>query len=88
MKYNVLVGQIQIGVLEVRDDGMYKYTVVEEGVGLVKAKVSLISEMLISSDEWQEPIPFFKNRIENAARFEVKDEISYQTDPFKLVRIS
>ena len=40
--------------------------------------------MQVESD-WREPIPFFKNRIENTKRFSDGKIINYHTDPFKMI---
>ena len=71
-------------VLDVNEIDQYKYTPNEEAVKSIKDEVSLIHEMLEGS-EWRDPIPFFKERIDNAQRFS-SDVISYHTDFFKMVK--
>lgn len=83
MKYMILYKEIKIGVLEISEAGQYKYTPDENGVRAVKNEVSLPHDLLEKSD-WREPIPFFKERIDNAKKFSL-EEISYHTDFFKMV---
>lgn len=86
MKYEIYCKNTLIGVLEVNSDGQHKYTPNKEGVEIAKKEVSLSHEMQVESD-WREPIPFFKNRIENAKRFSDGEIIGYHTDQFKMIRI-
>ncbi len=86
MKYEIYCKNTLIGVLEINSDGQYKYTPNNEGVEVAKKEVSLIHEMQVKSD-WREPIPFFKNRIDNAKRFSDGKIIAYHTDPFKMICI-
>lgn len=86
-KYEIFYNDIKIGVLEINEKEQYKYTPVTEGVEKVKDDISLIHEMLEES-EWREPIPFFKNRIENAKRFGKEKDISTHTDNFRMVRLN
>lgn len=86
MKYEIYCKSTLIGVLEVNCDGQHKYTPNKEGVEIAKKEVSLSHEMQVESD-WREPIPFFKNRIENAKRFSDGEIIGYHTDQFKMIRI-
>ena len=84
--YQIFYKEILIGILEVNESGQYRYTPDLEAVAGIKNEVPLIREMLEKSD-WREPIPFFKERIENASRFNL-EVIRYHTDLFKMVRIS
>ena len=86
MKYEIYYKNTLIGVLEVNIDGQHKYTPNKEGVQIAKKDVSLSHEMQVQSD-WREPIPFFKNHIENAKRFSDGKIIDYHTDPFKMIRV-
>lgn len=83
-KYSILYKSTKIGVLEINEKGQYKYTPDLTAVEKVKNDVSLIHDMLESSD-WRDPIPFFKNRIENAKRFS-DVEIGYHTDNFMMIK--
>lgn len=84
MKYIILYKETKIGVLEINNEGKYKYTPEEAGIDAIKNTVSLNHEMLQKSD-WRDPIPFFKERIDNASRFS-KTEIAYHTDFFRMVK--
>ena len=84
--YQIFYKEILIGILEVNEQGQYKYTPEVEAVESLKNEVPLIREMTEKSD-WREPIPFFKERIDNASRFNL-EIIRYHTDLFKMVRIS
>lgn len=86
MKYEVYCQNTLIGVLEVNSAGQHKYTPNKDVLEIAKKEVSLSHEMLVESD-WREPIPFFKNRIENAKRFSNGDIIGYHTDSFKMIRV-
>ena len=85
MKYKILYKETLIGVLEINEKNQYKYTPDFDGVEKVNKEVSLIHEMLEGSD-WRDPIPFFKNRIDNAKRFSKENYISSQTDSFRMVK--
>ena len=86
MKYQVFCGEILIGKLEISDDEkQHRYTPNEDGVKAAKSKFSLSHDMVEPSD-WREPIPFFKNRIENAKRFSNGDVITSHTDPIRMVK--
>lgn len=86
MRYTVFYGKTQIGVLEINDKGQHRYTPDVIGTETVKTSISLFYELLEKSD-WREPIPLFKNRIEDAKRFSQEDYISNQTDDFILVKV-
>ncbi len=83
-KYSIFYKQTQIGVLEINEKGLYKYTPELNVLEKVKKETSLTHEMLESSG-WRKPIPFFKNRIENAKRFS-NMEIGYHTDNFRMIK--
>lgn len=85
MKYIVFYGQTEIGVLEINSKGMYRYTPNMEGVEEVKDKISLSNELQVKS-EWRDPIPFFKERLDNASGFQ-SDVIAYHTDLFRMVKM-
>ncbi|MBR3888027.1 MAG: hypothetical protein IKJ32_02890 [Clostridia bacterium] len=84
MKYQVFYKEKQIGLLEVNEQGKHRYTVNSEAVQEVKNEVPLIPEMLESTD-WVDPIPFFKERIDNGSRFDLTT-IQYHTDFFRMVK--
>lgn len=86
MKYQIFYKETLIGVLEINEEGQYRYTPDVEAVETLKNEVPLTREMLEKSD-WREPIPFFKERIENGSRFNL-DVIRYHTDLFKMVKVS
>lgn len=85
MKYTVFCEGTEIGVLEINDDGQHRYTPNSKGVEAVKDKVALIHEMQVKT-EWGNPIPFFKNRLENAARFNREEEVYSHTDLFRMIK--
>ena len=84
VKYTILYKETKIGLLEINENGLYRYTPNEDGVNAIKEIVSLNHEFFEKSD-WREPIAFFKERIDNASRFS-KDEICYHTDFFKMLK--
>jgi hypothetical protein len=86
LKYQIFYKETLIGVLEINEEGQYRYTPDVEAVETLKNEVPLTREMLEKSD-WREPIPFFKERIENGSRFNL-DVIRYHTDLFKMVKVS
>lgn len=85
--YNILYKQTMIGVLEIREDGMHKYTPNITGIQDVKNEVSLIHEMLEGCD-WRDPIPFFQNRIDRACIFSHEDDITTHTDHFRMLKVT
>lgn len=85
MKYKIFYDKIEIGVLEINTDGKYRYTPNEKGLEEVKDKISLSNELQVESD-WRDPIPFFKERLDNASGFQ-REIIAYHTDLFKMVKM-
>lgn len=83
IKYIIFYKEIQIGILEINENDQYKYTPDSKGLESVKNEVSLIHEMTEASD-WRNPIPFFKNRIDNAKRFNREKDITTHTDWFRM----
>lgn len=79
-EYEVYQKDVLIGILQI-ENGLYRYLPVFEAVQALQDKVPLTSEM-IRGYPWGKPIPFFKERIENAARFGEKACIRYHTDAF------
>lgn len=86
MKYIVFYKETKIGVLEINDKGQHKYTPDDTGTKKVKESISIFYELLVASD-WREPIPFFENRIRDAKRFAKENDISNQTDSFRMLRV-
>ena len=86
MKYTILYKNTKIGVLEINDKGMHRYTPDEEGIESIKDEVALMKFMLEKTD-WKETIPFFKIRIDAAKRFNQDDDIVMHTDSFRMVKI-
>lgn len=85
MKYKIYCKDVFIGLLEISDDERrHKYTPYIDGVEVAKKLNSLSHEMVEASD-WRDPIPFFKNRIENAKRFSDGKVIKSHTDFIKMV---
>lgn len=86
-KYEIFFkNNILLGVLFI-NNGLYKYIPEEKNTEKISEEVSLTNEMLTGTD-WVEPIPFFKNRIENAKRFSLEDDIRTQKDCFRMVKVS
>lgn len=85
MKYTIFYKDTKIGVLEINTDGQHRYTPNDEGINAVKNEVALTHEMMEKTG-WREPIPFFKNRIENATRFNREHEIDSHTDLFRMIK--
>lgn len=85
MKYSVFYKDIKIGTLYINEEDKYKYVPNLEVLEEVKAKVSLIHEMCEETD-WRDPIPFFKNRIEDAKKIGQEDDISRSTDFYRMVK--
>ena len=85
MNYTIFYKETKIGVLEINENGEHRYTPDIKGVESVKNEVMLMHDMLEKTD-WREPIPFFKNRIENAKRFSNESEITSHTDCFRMVK--
>lgn len=85
-KYQVFYKEKQIGLLEVNEQGQHRYTANSEAVDSIKNEVPLIPEMLNGTD-WVDPIPFFKERLDNGSRFDLT-VIQYHTDLFKMVQKS
>lgn len=87
MKYNVFLKDIKIGSLEINEEtGLYKYTVDKDATNELIDIISIPVEMTKNTN-WIKPIPFFKNKIDNAKRFGREDNIGSFTDPFRLVKV-
>lgn len=84
MKYSVFYKSTKIGTLYINNEGRYKYVPDLDVLEKVKKEVSLIHEMC-EETPWQEPIPFFKNRIVAAKKIGQEDIIGRQTDNFRMV---
>lgn len=84
-KYNILYKDILIGILEINEQEQHRYTPDAENVEKVKKMVPLIHEMTEKTD-WRDPIPFFKNRIDNSKRFSQEDDIRSHTDFFRMIK--
>ena len=86
MKYFIFYKEMRIGILEINENtGLYKYTKEEDAAEKIKDIVSLPVEMTENTD-WVDPIPVFKNKIDNAKRFGRDDNIGSFIDPFRMVK--
>lgn len=83
VRYTILYRDIRIGVLEINENGQYKYTPNQKGIEKVKEEVSLTHEML-EETSWREAIPFFKNRLEDAKKFGETKVVTTHRDFFKM----
>ena len=84
MKYVIFYKQTQIGTLYINDKEEYKYVPNIEVLEEIKKEVSLIHEMCIETP-CQEPIPFFKNRIEDSKKIGKREKIGRHTDNFSML---
>lgn len=84
--YNVFWKDIWIGVLSVKEDGLYKYQAKEEEINRLKDTVPF-DPILMESKDWGEAIPFFKSRLECAEKFPDL-EIGFPTDSYRLKKVS
>lgn len=84
-KYTVFYNTVKIGKLEINEKGEHKYTPDIVGTKTVKPSIQIFHELLEKSD-WREPIPLFESRIQDAKKFSQENDISNQTDDFRLVR--
>lgn len=85
MRYEIIYKDLLLGVLLINSSGLYKYTPNSANTEKAMAEISLGSELTQPTD-WREPIPFFSNRIENAKRFSLEDDIRTQKDFLRMVR--
>lgn len=76
---------VLLGYLEIRE-GKHRYTPITENVRRVEREVPLIREVIRGYD-WGTPIPFFQERIRNAARFGKEKCIRYHTDLFTMIMV-
>ena len=87
MRYRIFYEDVEIGMLEVSADGsQHKYTPNPDGIVLVKDYAPLTKKMLEGTNGWEEAIPFFKNRIENARRFSHEKYIDKHTDNIRMLK--
>ena len=78
---DILIGHLQI------ENGLHHYIPIAEAVQPLRERVPLLREM-VEGYPWGKPIPFFKERIENATRFGMEKCIRYHTDLFLMRMIS
>lgn len=87
MRYRIFYEDVEIGMLEVSEDGnQHNYTPNPKGIVLVKNYAPLTKKMLEGTNGWEEAIPFFKNRIENARRFSHEKYIDKHTDNIRMLK--
>lgn len=86
IQYAVFYKDILLGHLYIRD-GQHSYVPHDVHVQQVQREVPLPWEMIRGRD-WGKPIPFFQERIENAARFGMETCIRYHTDLFLMRMVS
>lgn len=87
MRYRIFYGDVEIGILEVSEDrNQHKYTPNPNGIARVKDYAPLTNKMLEGTDGWEDAIPFFKNRIEDAKRFSHEDHITKHTDNIRMLK--
>lgn len=84
-KYDVFYRDLLIGRLLVKGK-QHKYEVEKTSIERLEGKVP-IDPVLLETRDWGEPIPFFKTRLQNASRFD-NQEIGYQTDNYKILKVS
>ena len=86
MKYKVSYKDIEIGTLEVNEEGQHKYTPNQEGIEKIKDQTVLLHEMLEPDEDFGDPIPFFQNRLRNNEKFRNRKskEINSHTDKYSL----
>ena len=87
MRYGIFYKDVKIGILEVSANGnQHRYTPNPDGIVLVKDYVPLTKTMLEGTNGWEDAIPFFRNRIEDARRFSHDECISKHTDNIRMVK--
>ena len=78
--YEFYCDEVLIGHLQIRD-GQHCYIPMDENVKKLVNRIPL-DRVMIQGQDWGRPIPFFKERIENAKRFGMEKRIFYHTDLF------
>lgn len=86
VKYRIFKGNVEIGLLEINENGYHRYTPIEEQIEYARRIYSIFPELYTKSD-WREPIPVLQNRINDAKRFGQEKDITNQTDDFRLLMI-
>ena len=84
-RYKFFWKDVWIGDLFVRN-GSHKYQANEEAINNLKDSVPF-DPVLMESRDWGDAIPFFKSRLESAAKFP-NLEIGFQTDSYRLEKVS
>lgn len=79
IRYAIFYDNIQIGLLEIQD-GQHRYTPDPENINCC----AVLESELLKKTDWRKPIWFFKERLDNAARFGRIDKIGYQTDHYMM----
>ena len=80
--YEFYYKDILLGHLYIRD-GQHCFVPIAENVDQAKQRYPLPWQVE-RGYEWGKPIPFFKERIENATRFGMEKCIRYHTDLFMM----
>ena len=86
IKYEFYWKNVLLGHLYIRD-GQHRFAPIAEAVDQVRQGCPLPWEVE-RGYEWGKPIPFFKERIENATRFGMEKCIRYHTDLFTMLMVS
>ena len=87
MRYRIFYEDVEIGMLEVSADvNQHKYNTNPDGIVFVNEYAPLTKKMLEGTNNWEEAIPFFKNRIEDAKRFSHEECIAKHPDNIRMVK--
>ena len=86
IEYIILCKNVKIGILQINDRNEYKYIPDENGINIIKDEISLFSFML-NETNFDKPIPYFQNKINDAKKFSTEDDIISHTDPFRMILI-
>lgn len=87
MRYRIFYKDVEIGMLEISaNEKLHKYTPNPDGIVLVKDCAPLTKIMLEGTDGWENAIPFFKNRLDDAKRFSHDQYIAKHTDNIRMVK--
>ncbi len=85
--YQLFYDEVLVGTLEINEEGLHRFTPMEECSGYDRIVPMLLPQLRVASC-WGNPIAFLANRIHDAAQFGITDEISAATDHYLLRKIS
>ncbi len=85
-QFLVYYGEALVGALFINEQGKYKYICNHDALGKISKSEPIAPALSLSQEEFGDPIPFFKVRLEANKRFE-NLEVGFVTDKVRIEKI-